>query len=58
MKLILLLRLPKYTMWLTEKAKNPKFAFSAAALSSKKFFLKDKHNRFAAVGNTVTVSSI
>ena len=34
-KLILLLRLSKYTL-LAEKA-NPKFAFSAATLSSKRF---------------------
>ena len=48
MKLILLLRLSKY-MLPAEKA-NPKFAFSAATLSSKKFLKKHTHNSFAAAG--------
>ena len=33
-----------------EKA-NPKFAFSAATLSSKKLFKKHTHNSFAAAGS-------
>ena len=49
MKLILLPRLSKY-MLLAEKA-NPKFAFSAATLSSKKFLKKHTHNSFAAAGS-------
>ena len=48
-KLILLLRLSKY-MLLAEKA-NPKFTFSAATLSSKKFLKKHTHNSFAAAGS-------